>query len=99
MQRNSIPRIYNTQIIAFYYGTHSSSLWLAFHASVQQGKALKMWPHCAQQPDYTVPCLPECTRSPYIKGTRYRGILLYVNSQQCSPQRSFTVCTAKVYGI
>ena len=32
--------------------------------SVQQGKALKTQPRCAQQPDYTVPCLPEIYRKP-----------------------------------
>ena len=46
------------------YGIHSSSLWLAFHASVQQGKTLKMRQHCAQQPDYTAPCLPKMHKKP-----------------------------------
>ena len=31
---------------------------------VQQKKALKTQPHCTQQPDYTVPCLPETYRKP-----------------------------------
>ena len=36
-------------------GTHSTSLWLVFLTSIQQGRALE----CAQRHEYTLPHLPE----------------------------------------
>ena len=70
--------------------THSTSLYLALPASIQQSKALKTRPHCTQQPDYTLLCLLEIYRKPLSSGhlaitdkmlgpngVRYRGVPLY----------------------
>ena len=66
--------------------TLTYSLCLAFPASVQQGKALKTQPRCAQQPNYAVPCLPEALElgTPCYNGqnvgsndVRYREVQLY----------------------
>ena len=66
----------------------STSLCLAFPASVKQRKAWKMQPCCTQQPDYTVPRLPEAgVRDTLIaiwdkmlvpNGVCYRGVPLYM---------------------
>ena len=72
--------------------THSTSLCLAFPASIQQGQqAPKIQPHCAQQPDYAVPRLLEIYRKPLSwghlairdkilvpNGVHYRGVPLYL---------------------
>ena len=39
-------------------------IMLAFLAMVQKRRDLKMRPHCVQQPDYTLPRLPEETECP-----------------------------------
>ena len=46
----------------------TTSLCLAFPASVQQKKALKMQPCCAQQPNYAVPRLLEIYEKPPSQG-------------------------------
>ena len=53
--------------------TCSTGLCLAFPASVQQGKALKMQPRCAQQPNYAYHTYQKYTGSPWVRNTSLQG--------------------------
>ena len=52
-------------------------IMLAFPATVQQQRGLKMRPHRVQQPEHTLPRLPEVYRMPIMDTSVYAVVELY----------------------
>ena len=97
-----------TQFARFYLNTCSNNLWLAFHASVQQGKALtwKALTWKARSENVATLCLTarlhstmpigNAQEAPKIGTPCYRGKMLILNSVRL---RGVSLYAPKVYGI